>query len=452
MNPATLETRLTELAKKHSVPGASVALAVGDETVAAATGVLNTRTGAPATVDSLFQIGSITKVWTATLAMQLVDDGLLDLDVPLTTYLPDFRVLDEETSAGVTARHLLNHTSGIGGDFFTDTGRGDDCVARYVSEMSQLAATHPLGATMSYCNSGFALLGRLVEVLRGQTWDTVLREYLFAPLGLDAAGTLPEEALLWGAAVGHFGSEVTPQWGLPRSAGPQGMIHARALDLLTFARLHLADGVTAHGQRLLSVEAARSMREPQAVIPEAYSGTSHVGLGWMLGDWGRPTFGHDGQTLGQTAYLQVVDGPVPVVVALLVNSGESQGLYRELASELFAEHADVTLPPRPQPPAVAVASGPTDIAGTYRRILMTYDVEERGDGSVLVARPSGMLAASLGTDRIEAALVPFAPDAYLLQIPGSTEWLPVVFYALEDGTRYLHLLGQAAPYSGGPTA
>ena len=209
MNQEKLQARLTELAAKHHVVGASLAVAVGEQTVTAAAGVLNARTGAPVTAGSVFQIGSITKVWTATLVMRLVDEGLVDLDAPLTGYLPDFRVLDEQITAAVTARHLLDHTSGIGGDFFPDTGRGDDCVARYVAEMSGLGASHPLGATMSYANSGFVVLGRLVEVVSGKSWDTVLRERLFAPLGLEAAGTLPEEALLWGAAAGHFGTEVT---------------------------------------------------------------------------------------------------------------------------------------------------------------------------------------------------------------------------------------------------
>ncbi len=449
MNQEQFQARLTELAAKHHVVGASLAVAVGDETATAAAGVLNARTGAPVTADSVFQIGSITKVWTATLVMQLVDQGLVDLDAPLTGYLPDFRVLDEQITSSVTARHLLDHTSGIGGDFFPDTGRGDDCVARYVAEMSGLGATHPLGATMSYANSGFVLLGRLVEVVTGRSWDTVLRERLFAPLGLEAAGTLPEEALLWGAAAGHLGTEVTPQWGLPRAIGPAGLIHARAVDLLAFARLHLADGVAADGRRVLSADAARAMREPQAAIPEPWTSGSHVGLGWMLSDWGRPVFGHDGQTLGQAAYLQVVPGPVPVAVALLTNSNDSQPLERELFSELLAEHAGVTVPL-----AAAAADagrggrGPADITGTYERVLMSYDVADRDGTMVLVARPSGVLALSLGTDRIEAELVPFAPDAYLVQLPGRADWLPVMFYTLGDGTRYLHVGGQAAPRTG----
>jgi CubicO group peptidase (beta-lactamase class C family) len=447
MNTTTLEARLTALAEKHGIPGASLAVAVGDDTLLATTGVLNIRTGAPVTPQSVFQIGSITKTWTATLVMQLVDEGLLDLDAPIITYLPDFRVLDDETTRNVTARHLLNHTSGIGGDFFPETGRGDDCIARYVDAMADLEVTYPLGATMSYCNAGFNVLGRIIEVLRGTTWDAVMRERLFEPLELEAAGTLPEEAILWGAAVGHFGTDVTEQWGLVRGSSPAGGIHARAVDLLTYARTHLSDGVAPNGARVLSAASTRSMREARTVIPGRDGGATHVGLSWMLGDWGHPAFGHDGQTLGQTAYLQVVEAPVPVTVALLVNSGESSDFYRELASELFAEHGGIVMPSPPVPPATPVTAGPSDVTGTYERLLMGFDVEQRDTGLVIVARPSGILAVSLGTDRIECELVPAGPDAYLIQLPGSADWSPVVF-SEGDGLRFLHLGSRAARFTG----
>src|SRR3954447_23677051 len=184
LDAAYWQDRLTALAEKRGVVGATFAIALGDETAAAATGVLNLRTKASATNDSLFQIGSITKVWTAVLAMQLVDEGLIDLDKPVVTYLPEFRVADPEVTKTVTTRHLLSHTSGIDGDLFLDTGRGDDCLEKYVAAMADLQQNHPLGDTMSYCNSGFSVLGRMIEVLRGATWDAVLRERLFVPLGL----------------------------------------------------------------------------------------------------------------------------------------------------------------------------------------------------------------------------------------------------------------------------
>src|SRR3954471_21905514 len=165
------QDRLTALADKHGVVGASLAIAYGDDEVVGATGVLSRRTHQPATPDSVFQIGSITKVWTATLVMQLVDEGLIDLDKPVVTYLPEFTVADAALTEGVTTRHLLTHTSGIAGDFFPETGRGDDCLEKFVALMADLPGSHPLGATMSYCNAGFVLLGRLVEVLRDATWD-----------------------------------------------------------------------------------------------------------------------------------------------------------------------------------------------------------------------------------------------------------------------------------------
>ncbi|GLY42894.1 hypothetical protein Amsp01_089170 [Amycolatopsis sp. NBRC 101858] len=450
LDSTTVHDRLSSLAERHNVVGASLAVAAGDETATAATGVLNRRTGAPVTADSVFQIGSITKVWTATLAMQLVDEGLLDLDTPIVHYLKDFRVADEEITASVTAAHLLDHTSGISGDFFPDTGRGDDCLERYVREMSGLPASHPLGATMSYCNAGFVLLGRLVEVVRRASWDAVVRERLFAPLGLASAGTLPEEALLWGTAVGHFGTDVTPQWTLPRCAGPSGLVHARALDLLAFARLHLADGVNAAGDRVLSADSAQLMRIPRVEVPEPWTSGSNVGLGWMLYDWGRPVFGHDGVTLGQNAYLRIVPGPEPVAIALLVTGGDAEELYQDLFAELLAEHAGITMPPRLTPAAEPVADDSADIAGRYERASMKFVVDERDSGFVLTARPSGVLATYVGADELECPLIPFAPNTYLAQVPGQPGWSPAVFYRLPDGTRYLHFASQATPRVGGP--
>jgi dienelactone hydrolase len=131
------ERRLEVLAKRHHVPGAQLGILRyspdgDDELVTTSYGVLNNRTGATVTDESLFQIGSISKVWTATVAMQLVDEGLLELDGPIVEVLPDLRLADPDVTKSVTLRHLLTHTSGIDGDVFTDTGRGDDCLEKYV--------------------------------------------------------------------------------------------------------------------------------------------------------------------------------------------------------------------------------------------------------------------------------------------------------------------------------
>ena len=445
------QDRLTALADKHGVVGASLAIGLGGDEVVAATGVLNARTDQPATPESLFQIGSITKVWTATLVMQLVDDGLIDLDAPLVTYLPEFRVADEDLTQRVTTRHLLAHTSGIAGDFFPETGRGDDCLERFVALMSELPASHPLGATMSYCNAGYVLLGRLVEVLRGATWDQVMRERLFQPLGLEAIGTLPEEALLWGAATGHItppgvpAPMVAPQWGLTRSAGPAGLVHARARDLLAFARMHLAEGMAPGGTRILSAESARAMREPQVEVPDRWTFGGHWGLGWILPQWdGRPLFAHDGGTIGQSAFLRVLPGEPDLVVALLTNGGETRDLYQDLFAEVFDALAGVTITPRVEPLANPPAFDPADVVGRYERESMAHEVVLRDDGLVLVHLPSGILATAMGADRFEGPLLPFENDVFLTALPSVSGYLPVVFYEAPDGSRYLHLGGRAA--------
>src|SRR3712207_8066117 len=98
------------------VPGAVLGVLDGDEVAVYAAGLTNKNTGIDVTPDTLFQIGSITKVWTATLVMMLVDEGVLDLDEPVVTYLPELRFADADVTARVTLRHLLSHSSGIGGD------------------------------------------------------------------------------------------------------------------------------------------------------------------------------------------------------------------------------------------------------------------------------------------------------------------------------------------------
>src|ERR1700683_1437225 len=260
--------RLHELATEEDVPGAALGIwADGLESVAGH-GVLNPATGVRTPPDSLFQIGSITKVWTTTMIMQLLDEGRLSLDSTIAEVLPGVRLGREDASAQIRIRHLLTHTSGIDGDIFTDTGRGDDCVRRYADLLERAASVFPPGGAYSYSNSGYVLAGRILEVLDGRTWDESLRERLCGALELNQTVTLPEEAILHRAAVGHHADgSVVSTWSLPRSIGPAGLITATPHDLLTFARFHLDGGAAPNGKRLLSEASVTIMHQPQAVIP-----------------------------------------------------------------------------------------------------------------------------------------------------------------------------------------
>ena len=387
---------------KHGVPGAQLGIlrydADGaDELVVATHGLLNIDSKQPVTADSIFQIGSITKVWTATVVMQLVDEGLAELDAPVVEVLPELRLADPDVTKQVTLRHLLTHTSGIDGDVFTDTGRGDDCIERYVELLGEQTQNHPLGATWSYCNAGFSVLGRVIEKLTGKTWDEALRERLFTPLQMEHAITLPEEALLHAAAVGHVTQDgvksVAPVWQLPRSIGPAGLVTANAADVLAFARLHLTGGVGPDGTRLLSEESATAMADHQADLPDKYSLGDSWGLGWIRFGWdGRRVYGHDGNTIGQAAFLRVLPelcNRWGLAVTMLTNNDGSRDLYEELYREIFAELAGVEMPrplTPPQPPLEDPAGAIAPYVGRYERAGVNMDVFAGEDGPTAAHR------------------------------------------------------------------
>ena len=131
-----LEDNFARLVAEHDVPGATVAVLAEGRVATATGGVTSLQTLVEVDADTVFQIGSITKIWTTTLVMQLVDDGLLDLDQPLLDHLPELVIGDMDAAKALTTRHLLTHTAGFEGDIFTDTGRGDDALAKYVDSLA----------------------------------------------------------------------------------------------------------------------------------------------------------------------------------------------------------------------------------------------------------------------------------------------------------------------------
>ncbi|WP_433113660.1 serine hydrolase domain-containing protein [Micromonospora sp. CA-246542] len=448
-----LEHRLATIAERHGVPGAAVGILHGDTVTEAAYGVLNRATGVAATTDSLFQIGSITKVWTATVVMRLVDDGLLDLEAPLVDVLPELLLRDADVTRKLTMRHLLTHTSGIDGDIFTDTGRGDDCLKKYVALLGDAALTHPLGATWSYSNSGYSLAGRVIEKLTGDTWDAALRELLFQPLGLTHTVTLPEEALLFRTAVGHLPGadgepEPAPQWGIPRSAGPAGGVTATVADVLRFARMHLDGGRSADGAAVLSAAAITAMAAHQVELPDKHTVGDSWGLGWERMGWdGHRLIGHDGNTIGQAAFLRLLPER-NIAVALLTNGGNAAKLYEELYREIFAEIADVAVPHPLGPPDEPVAIDVAPYEGLYERASIRQEVLTGEDGPILRVSVTGPLAEVLKDQNVDYRMVAVAPDLFVCQDPTTGNWMAATFYQIESGERYVHFGARATPRIG----
>ncbi len=369
---------------RAGVPGASLAVLKEGAVHEAAAGVVNLDTGIEATPEAIFQIGSITKPVTATLAMQLVEEGRLDLDAPVRAVLPDFAVDDADVAATVTARHLLDHSSGIDGDFFVDSGRGDGAVARLLELGRTLRQLHPMGRGFSYCNFGFAVLGRMIEVLRGASWDAALQAGIARPLGAGSFVSRPEDCLRHRTAVGHLGGgpygrkRVAPFPYLAFGMGPAGATPtARARDLILFAEAHLTGG-------LVSPETAAAMQVPSNPLPVRPGGVAHFGLGWMIFDWGGVRlFGHDGATIGQNAFLRILPAE-GIAVALLANGGDMQGLAHRVLGAVFGELAGIR-PPEPTDGEEDEVE-PSGFVGVFERRSARLTV--RGEGGQLLLRSS----------------------------------------------------------------
>jgi CubicO group peptidase (beta-lactamase class C family) len=412
-----LDERVAPLLEKYDVPGAAWAVLVGDEVVDGAAGVLSRATGVNATADSVFQIGSVTKLWTSTLVMQLVDEGKVDLDEPIRTYLPEFRIADESAAAEITVRQLLDHTSGFEGDIFTDTGTGDDCIEKYVGVLHEVPQLFAPGERFSYNNAGYSVLGRLVEVLREKPFDTALRDHLITPLGLTHTATDAYQAIMFRAAVGHLeaepgaGYQPAPVWAMARSNAPAGsMLSMRPRDLVTFARMHLEDGRAADGTQVLAPGTPARMHEPQVELPNIGMMGTSWGLGFERFDTESGAFiGHDGNTIGQAAFLRMVPEQ-GLAVALLTNGGDAFSLYREVVGHVLEELGGVRPPAMPVPPAHPEPVDASRYVGTYSAEVFDLVVSQDDDGRVWIETiPSG-IALELGEKASKTELVSYGED------------------------------------------
>lgn len=439
-----VERRVPELVSAHRVPALSLAIGRGDEVAAWAGGTLNLATGVEATRDSVFQIGSVTKVFTATLVMQLVGEGRLDLDAAVRDVLPGFRVAEEAASERVTIRQLLSHTSGFEGDVFVDTGPGDDCLERYVEILAGTPQLFAPGVMFSYNNAGFSTLGRIVEVLRGEPYDRVLRRCLLDPLDLRHGAVNAAEAILHRAAVGHLEDEAgslapTGVWAMERSGSPAGSVLAMsAADLLSFGRMHLRGGTARGGTRLLSAAAVTEMQRGQVRLPDIDQGSAW-GLGWELFDHGGPrVIGHDGNTIGQSASLKLVPEH-DLVIAILANGGAPHPVFATIVDRVLHDLADV--PPRVTP----TPTGPAPVAveryvGRYASSTAITTISRSADGRLLLERTPHGVVAELGDLPYRTELVAWHHDVLLPVQPERGVPQPVAFLG-DDGTGralYLH--------------
>lgn len=370
----SLATAVQGEASRWNVPGVTVGVLHQGEIQTTSAGFANLVTRQSMTDDTISQIGSISKVFTATLAMMLVEEGLLDLDEPVASYVPGLPLADNRAQGTVTLRHLLSHTAGFDGDRFIDYGRGDDALANAIDAFGSLRQWTAPGDLWSYCNAGYYLVSRVIEIVAGSPFEKVFRERLVEPLGLETAFFFAEDVITRPHAVGHYlkrreeGHIPAHGYSFPRHVNGTGGVVTSTRELLRFAQLHMNDGEI-DGARLLPVAAARAMREP---VIEAGDFHRCYGLGWCAHDFPEfRTIGHGGATRGFQANLTVIPDR-EFAIAILTNGEAGSRAIQEIEAWALGACLDLS---RPVPERIKVSGKElADMGGTYRRHDGTFTV------------------------------------------------------------------------------
>ena len=388
------------LAEELQIPGVAVGVLLDGREEHVFQGVTSIDNPLPVNERTLFLCGSTTKTFTATAIVRLVELGLVDLDAPARTYVPELRVEDEDAAASVTVLQLLNHTSGWDGDFFRNTGEGDDALARYVEAMTGLRQLTRPGEAVAYNNAAFGLAGRLVEKVTGSTYEAALRELLLDPLELHDTLFFPRELLTRRVAVDHQrlqegGTNILP-FGFPRATNPAGdharpdrvgALQPRRRRLAPLARARTEDA-RADGRSARLVGRRRG-RDP-----------------WLLSDVaGLHVVGHGGATLGQLSLFKIVPERRFALVSC-TNCSPIGAAFNERIMEWAWE--SLLGAPIPEPETVP---RPTDelaaYCGRYETVANVIDVTANGDGLSLLVTDRPELLEEFGVELEQEPPVPF---------------------------------------------
>ncbi|HML21126.1 MAG TPA: serine hydrolase domain-containing protein [Aggregatilinea sp.] len=337
---------IAELMDEYDIPGAGVALVQNREVrYVQGYGVRSTATGEPITPDTLFAIGSITKSFTALGVMRLVDQGLVSLDAPVITYLPDFQLSDPSATQTVTVRQILAQTSGLPG--------GDDG-PWYSGQITTLSAAVDYAATLTlaaapgtvhiYDNYNYAIAGALIEQVTGQTWPDYMRDNVLGPLDISGE-TFDIEAMQQAPdhAVPHSlniveGMQPAPFVSLAGVASA-GALNLSARAMGNYVQFQLGDG-TFNGQSVLSAALLDEMHTQQAAYPPqppiGPTGfqTNGYTLGWFPADFnGQTAIWHNGSIDGFYAVVMLLPAQ-NAGVAVLSNAGLGTGSLFALAASM----------------------------------------------------------------------------------------------------------------------
>src|SRR3954447_12654295 len=366
---------------QHHIPAISIALVDGSKVVwARGFGWADSAGGLPASAATVYRVGSVSKLFTDIAIMQLVEQGKLALDAPITRYLPDFHPKNP-FGGEITIRELTSHRAGLTreppvGNYFDDT---EPTLAATVASLNQTTLVYRPGTHTKYSNAGIAVLGAVLERTREESFYSYLRHAVLEPLDMRGSAFEPLPQLRPHLAKGYMWTLDGRRFEAPTfqlGVGPAGSLYTTVLDLSRFMSVLFAGGALPGGNRLLEQATLDTMWTPQYAKAGATSG---FGIGFGVGDLdGHRAVGHDGAIYGFATTLQALPDDslgVVVVATLDIMNAVTDDIAETALRMALAARAGKPLPaipttsPLTKPEALA-------LMGRYLKDTAGVDLEE----------------------------------------------------------------------------
>ena len=463
----TTENMVQKLMADYNVAGMSVAI-IRDGKLVSAEGYGLRDAGAqlPMTADTVMPIGSITKTFTALALGMLVDEGKLNWDAPVITYLPTLKLSSALLTENVTVRDLMCHRTGVPKYDLQAIYCVMEDGADMVRSLEYLETNAAFRTKLQYSNQMVSLAGYLIEVITGIPYKEFVRERIFEPLGMKSSDFEVESLSKYEKTSKGYvfanGTFIEPPYLHLGAFAPSGAIVSTASDMAKYALFHLNGGVV-NGNRLISEENLREMHTPEVIgTPyfwnfEEFQSTEY-GLGWFTDIYrGVKMIGHGGNTNGFSAQMTLLPAQNAAIVALSnatssfsVNalghifadealgvkdipdwSGRFQEIFNNLMTGMMAgmqARAEAKIPNTT--PALPFA----DYAGTY---------SHPGFGEMSFAMTEQGLAGTW--NGLPAMLIHYNYDAFDLMLPVLGQAVPAQFVVDEGAIRGLEVTMEMAP-------
>jgi CubicO group peptidase (beta-lactamase class C family) len=284
-NLQAIDTYLESKQREYKIPGLALAIVKGDRVIHLKGFGIADPHKRSMTPDTPFILGSVSKSFTAVAIAQLVDAGKVNLDTPVQKYLPWFSVDNPQSTSQITVRHLLSHTSGIstytGRDDFSNNDVSEKALENQVRGLKTVSLSEPVGKKFQYSNTNYTILGTIVQVVSGMSYDRYIQQHIFTPLEMLHSYTSQTKALQGTPPLSFgnrfwFGYPVATEVPYNQAGLPDGYLIASVSDLAHYLIAHLNDG------RYKNIALASSARMTELHQPavEVGDGVAY-GMGWF---------------------------------------------------------------------------------------------------------------------------------------------------------------------------